>query len=106
MKQTLAIFLSAAVLSTPALAVEATTKKSPVEIEKRAEERFKKSDVNGDGNLSKDEFLARSEKRFNEIDTDHDGKVSPKEMKANRQAKRAAHEKRIAEKAQKAPASH
>ena len=106
MKRTFAIILSTALLSTPALAVEATTKKTPAEVEKRAEERFKKSDINGDGTLSKEEFLARSEKRFAEIDTDHDGKISPKEMKANRQVKRAAHEKRMADKAQKTPTSH
>lgn len=83
-------------------ALDIPAKKSPAEIEKHAAERFKKSDINGDGALSKEEFLARSEKRFNEIDADHDGKIAPKEMKAHRQAKQAAHAKRLAEKAKEA----
>jgi Ca2+-binding EF-hand superfamily protein len=80
------------------LAADINTKKSPAEIEKHAAERFKKSDTNNDGAISKEEFLARSEKRFNEIDTDHDGKISPKEMKTYRDAKQAKRAKRLAEK--------
>lgn len=99
MKQHIASLIAILSLSAgAAMAAEtAPVKKSPAEIEKRAAERFKKSDMNGDGTLSKEEFLVRSEKRFNEIDADHDGKITPKEMKTHRQAKRAEHEKRRAE---------
>lgn len=79
-------------------AADTGTKKSPAEIEKHAAGRFKKSDTNNDGVISKEEFLARSEKRFNEIDADHDGKISPQEMKAYRDAKQAKRAKHLAEK--------
>ena len=94
-------FISCLILlsATSSLAAELHTKRTPEEMEKCATERFKKQDVNGDGILSKDEFLSRSEKRFNEMDTDHDGKLTPKELNAARAAKKAAFEKRLATKA-------
>ena len=91
--------------SSPALSFDWGLKKTPDEKEKRAAERFKKSDANGDGSLSKEEFLARSEKRFTEIDADHDNKISPKEMKSYRDKKRAERAKRRAEKQKETAAS-
>ena len=40
---------------------------------------FKKTDKDGDGFLSKEEFLARAEKIFSRKDKDGDGKLSPTE---------------------------
>ncbi|MEI6175766.1 MAG: EF-hand domain-containing protein [Verrucomicrobiota bacterium] len=54
------------------------------------EEIFKKRDKDGDGMITKDEFLAKkknptkAEKRFAKIDTNADGKVSLEEFKAKK----------------------
>lgn len=44
---------------------------------------FKSWDKNGDGVLTKDEWLAagRREEGFARVDADHDGKVTPAELK-------------------------
>lgn len=47
------------------------------------------ADTDGDGNLSKAEFLAVQEKRFGEMDTNSDGKVTRDEMKAHRETMKA-----------------
>lgn len=41
-----------------------------------------RGDANGDGFVSKDEFMAPHEKRFQKIDTNSDGKISPDEKQA------------------------
>ena len=38
------------------------------------------ADLDKDGTLSKDEYLAVVEKRFNEADVDHDGTLTPEEL--------------------------
>lgn len=43
---------------------------------------FKETDTNGDGQMSKDEFMAFHEKRFAEMDTSGDGQISADEAKA------------------------
>ncbi len=43
-------------------------------------------DIDKDGAISKDEFLAPSIEKFNEIDTDKDGKLSNTEIEARRAA--------------------
>jgi Ca2+-binding EF-hand superfamily protein len=45
---------------------------------------MKKVDTNGDGVISKDEFLARHEEMFNKMDADGDGNLTPGEMKEAR----------------------
>lgn len=47
---------------------------------------FEKHDTNGDGVISKDEFLKGAEERFSKMDTDGNGEVTKEEAKA-------AHEK-------------
>ncbi len=46
---------------------------------------FKETDTNGDGQMSKDEFMAFHEKRFAEMDGDGDGQISGEEAKAKAQ---------------------
>lgn len=45
---------------------------------------FQSADKNGDGTLSRDEWVAagRREQTFDRVDTDHDGKVTLDEIKA------------------------
>ena len=43
-----------------------------------------KWDTNGDGQISKSEFINAHEQRFSEIDTNNDGQISKEEMKAQR----------------------
>lgn len=47
---------------------------------------FEKHDTNGDGVISKDEFLGHAQERFSKMDADGNGEVSKEEAKA-------AHEK-------------
>lgn len=49
---------------------------------------FEKHDTNGDGVISKDEFLSHSESRFQEMDVNGDGSISKEEGQAHRDAKR------------------
>lgn len=49
---------------------------------------FEKHDVDGDGTISKDEFLKHAEERFNKIDADGSGSVSKDEAKAKHEEMR------------------
>lgn len=49
---------------------------------------FEKHDLDGDGQISKSEFMETHENRFNEMDTDGDGKISAEEAKAFGEKKR------------------
>ena len=49
---------------------------------------MKKMDTDGDGQISKDEFMAHAEKRFSKKDKNNDGFISKDEMK------RQCHKKR------------
>ena len=57
---------------------------------------FSKMDSDGDGVISKDEFLARHQSRFAQVDTDGDGVVSEDEKAAAKEARRAKREERRA----------
>lgn len=47
---------------------------------------FEKQDTNGDGVISKSEFLSHAEERFSKIDTDGNGEISKDEAKAKHTA--------------------
>lgn len=109
MKKQLIAALAVALMATaPALANEGP--QSPVggpgDHGKRGEERFKASDTNSDGALSREEFLAENAKRANEIydklDENKDSKLTQEEMKAGHEKMRAKMKERWNElKAQK-----
>ena len=68
--------------------------KCRAEMKQRAEEWFKKVDVDGDGTISRDEARAhapRMAEHFDAIDTDHDGTISRDELRA---AREKAHNRR------------
>lgn len=50
---------------------------------------FERGDKNGDGVISKSEFLAQAEERFAKMDTDGNGEVSKEEAKAHAKKMRA-----------------
>jgi len=70
----------------PAFAADTTT--APVGGAAGMMEHKNPADTDGDGFLSKSEFLAAQEKRFAEIDTNSDGKISKEEMKAFHESKK------------------
>ena len=46
--------------------------------------KMEKVDTNGDGLVSKEEFLAKHEEMFNKMDADGNGSLTPEEMKEAR----------------------
>lgn len=48
----------------------------------KMQERMKEADTNGDGAVSKAEFLAKAEERFSKMDKDGDGQLTPKDREA------------------------
>ncbi|MDH5723355.1 MAG: EF-hand domain-containing protein [Alphaproteobacteria bacterium] len=57
---------------------------------KMHEKMFEKHDANGDGKVTKEEFIAKAEERFNSMDTDGNGEVTMEESKAYYKAKHEA----------------
>ena len=93
------MILSAAIL---AISVFPAMAESDVEGGKHAKgAMFEKHDTNGDGTISKDEFLSHAEERFSNIDTDGDGSVSKEEAKAGHEKKRAEMKERMKERKEK-----
>jgi hypothetical protein len=43
---------------------------------------FEKLDTNGDGIVTRDEFLAQANRQFNALDLNHDGRLTPDEINA------------------------
>lgn len=103
-----ALMLGAAIVAIgalPALA-EDGGKKAPRDHGKMMEKIFAEQDANGDGVVSKDEFVAHATKRFEDMDGNKDGKVTKEEIKAHHEAKRAEWKaKRDAKKAAETPAA-
>ncbi|OQX19315.1 MAG: hypothetical protein BWK76_04800 [Desulfobulbaceae bacterium A2] len=48
----------------------------------RMQERMRQLDANGDGSISKTEFMALAEQRFAKLDTNGDGQISKEERAA------------------------
>jgi len=92
------LFLSAAILAlgiTPALADNHGGKKGG------KGKMFEKHDVDGDGTISKEEFLSHAEERFSNIDADGDGVVSKEEAKAGHEKKRSEMKERMKDRKEK-----
>lgn len=56
--------------------------------EKMMNRMFEEGDKNGDGILSKEEFVSGAEERFTKIDADGDGQVTKEEAKAHHEKMR------------------
>ncbi len=83
MKKLLLLAVSAMTFSAlPAFAEDA----KPADAPKGGEQHgMMKADANGDGVITKAEFLANSETMFTELDKDNDGKISKAELDAKRE---------------------
>lgn len=75
------IFASVFLLAAPA---SAGHHKSGEESGKGKQGRFAKTDTNGDGVISRAEFMAVAAKRFDKMDANSDGSLSKDEMKRQR----------------------
>lgn len=84
----------------PAMAEEAISADAEVKKERKHDGngRFAKADKNGDGMISKSEFLAQAKERFKTIDANNDGEISKDEAKAHRKNKMAKIKQRRANK--------
>ena len=84
MKKLLAMtVLSMALISTAALADHHGGKhKMGGKKGKMIEHMFQKNDTDGDGVISKAEFMDEAEERFSKMDADGDGKITQEEAKA------------------------
>jgi hypothetical protein len=71
----------------PALAEEGGP--APKKGGRMMEKIFTEQDANGDGKVSKEEFLAHAGKKFDAMDGDKDGGVTKEEIKAHYEAKKA-----------------
>ena len=58
---------------------------------------FEKHDTNGDGTVSKSEFLSHAEERFSKIDSDGSGDISKEEAKSARKEMHGKMKERKAE---------
>ena len=81
------------VMSASSLAIAASDTTTPpaqgqmkAQMQQKMQQHLKETDTNGDGNISKEEFMASCEKRFAKMDANGDGQITPEErqqMKAN-----------------------
>ncbi len=82
-----AVALTACLLSTYALAGNAASPSSEraEKFRQRMEQRIQQMDTDGDGAISKAEFLAHAEEKFDRMDANGDGKITPEERQAMRE---------------------
>lgn len=62
---------------------------------------FGKHDTNGDGTISKAEFLSHAEERFAKMDANGDGSISKEEGKAAREDRRSNMKERMKQRKEK-----
>ncbi len=83
MKKLMTLSIMALMLSTPYVMAEdvadGNSKRSG-----RGMKMFQQRDLDGDGYLSREEFIKSAEKRFEKIDLDNDGKISKSEAREHR----------------------
>ena len=85
------------VMSASSLAIAASDTTTPpaqgqmkAQMQQKMQQHVKETDTNGDGNISKAEFMASCEKRFAKMDANGDGQITPEErqqIKANMKQK-------------------
>jgi hypothetical protein len=56
--------------------------------EKMLDRLFSEEDKNGDGTISKEEYVQAAEARFTKLDSDGNGQLSKEEIKSHHQGKR------------------
>lgn len=85
MKRTMILSMAAAaIMASPAAFADHHKERGDMEGKKSHKAyMLKKMDADGDGMISKDEFMAAHEEKFNKMDADGDGFLTEDEMKAS-----------------------
>lgn len=86
------LLLSVLAISTMAPAAhaqDAAAPQAPMAAGKGWEAKFKKEDANGDGLISREEYMKVAEKKFGKIDKNGDGNLSKEEVQQNQADKKA-----------------
>jgi len=91
------LLLSALLLGAFAAPAMATDTPPSADAHGGRHDKMMNADTDGDGFLSKTEFMAVHEKRFTDMDKDTDGKISKDEMKAHRETMREKFKEKKAE---------
>lgn len=88
---TLALFAAASMAQTTPQPDAAPKASLAEKMQKRAQARFQKLDVNGDGVLSRDEVANRPHlaQNFDAIDSNKDGKLTPDELRSSMKSRRS-----------------
>ncbi len=81
------IVLTFGFIATHALAGSAASPSSErlEQFRQKMEQRIQKMDTDGDGAISKSEFMAQAETRFDRMDLNGDGMITPEERQALRE---------------------
>lgn len=91
MKKLLTFTAAAFLMTSPAMAEHEAGGDAP---HHKGGKMFERADADGDGVVTKDEFLAEQTKRFDEMDADKDGKVTKDEAKAKMEEMRKKWDKK------------
>ncbi len=88
MKRTLLLSMIAAGLLTSPLAFAEGGKDGGPDGKHHKGQMMEEVDTNGDGAISKEEFMSKHEEHFSKVDADGDGSLSKEEMKASWDARK------------------
>lgn len=82
-----AVALTLGLISAHALAgdAQAPSNERTEKFRQKMEQRIQEMDTDGDGAISKAEFLAQAEAKFDRMDANGDGKITPEERQAMRE---------------------